>query len=364
MNTLKKIIQPELLLNAKIAQTNILEMKFKADKSKIIFRPHFKTHQSIEIGQWFRKAGVEKITVSSLRMAEYFSQDNWKDITVAFPVNLREIKLINDLAQKIKLNLLVESMDSVRFLSKHLKHKVYLYLKLDVGANRTGLKINDKIQIDRITQEISKSNKMIFEGLLTHSGHTYSAKRKSEILDIYYSSVEKMNQIRNSVSKDLIISYGDTPSCSVVKKFDGIDEIRPGNFVFYDYMQYKLGVCPANKIGCVLAAPIVAKHKERNELIVYAGAVHLSKDFIIGNNEKIFGGVVEIKKAGWGKLLSDCSVKSISQEHGVVKVNKKYFEEFEIGSLIGIVPVHSCLTAHLMKHYLTTDGKRIDMFAV
>ena len=31
-----------------------------------------------------------------------------------------------------------------------------------------------------------------------------------------------------------------------------------------------------------------------------------------------------------------------------------------IGYLVGIVPVHSCLTANLMKGYLTLEGEEID----
>ena len=49
-------------------------MARKAKDNGLIFRPHFKTHQSIEIGEWFRESGVNKITVSSLTMANYFGR--------------------------------------------------------------------------------------------------------------------------------------------------------------------------------------------------------------------------------------------------------------------------------------------------
>lgn len=35
---------------------------------------------------------------------------------------------------------------------------------------------------------------------------------------------------------NIIISVGDTPGISAAKNLDGIDEIRPGNYVFYDVM--------------------------------------------------------------------------------------------------------------------------------
>ena len=54
---------PELILDKNIVLKNISIMKNKSDKSGVIFRPHFKTHQSVEIGKWFRQLGVTKITV-------------------------------------------------------------------------------------------------------------------------------------------------------------------------------------------------------------------------------------------------------------------------------------------------------------
>ncbi len=85
-----QISQPTLLVDEKKCKENIYRMLKKAKSHKLIFRPHFKTHQSLEIGKWFKELGTNKITVSSLKMAEYFSEQ-FEDITVAFPLNILEI---------------------------------------------------------------------------------------------------------------------------------------------------------------------------------------------------------------------------------------------------------------------------------
>ena len=82
---------PTLILNEEQAKKNLMVMGKKASTQNIRFRPHFKTHQSAQIGEWFRDAGVTQITVSSAAMAEYFIENGWKDILIAFPVNIREI---------------------------------------------------------------------------------------------------------------------------------------------------------------------------------------------------------------------------------------------------------------------------------
>ena len=107
MSTMIQVTEPTMVLNEEVCKSNIARMAAKAKAANVVFRPHFKTHQSREIGEWFRASGVDKITVSSLNMAMKFAEWGWNDITVAFPVNCLEHEKINALAAKIRLNLLL-----------------------------------------------------------------------------------------------------------------------------------------------------------------------------------------------------------------------------------------------------------------
>ena len=49
-----EIIKPTLVINKERILANIERMSKKAKDSKVLFRPHFKTHQSSVIGVWFR----------------------------------------------------------------------------------------------------------------------------------------------------------------------------------------------------------------------------------------------------------------------------------------------------------------------
>ncbi len=83
-----EIIRPTLVLDKEICLRNIEKMMKKAAEFKLKFRPHFKTHQSAEIGEWFKLFGAEAITVSSVQMAEFFAANGWRDITLAFSLNI------------------------------------------------------------------------------------------------------------------------------------------------------------------------------------------------------------------------------------------------------------------------------------
>ncbi len=359
-----KITKPTLLLDEYNCKKNIQNMFSRAKLHQVDLRPHFKTHQSLEIGQWFKEVGVNKITVSSLEMAIYFAKE-WNDITVAFPVNILEINTINALAEKIKLNLLVESIEAAQFLAEHLKFKIDFFIKIDIGTNRTGIMPSEINTIESILEVSHNSEKLEFIGFLGHAGHTYKSRSKTEVLEIHQKSksvLVDLKAIFKAQYPDLILSYGDTPSCSLADDFSGIDEIRPGNFVFYDLMQYQIGACTINQITVAMACPIVAIHKDRNEIVVYGGGIHFSKESITDENDvAIYGKVVKQEDNGWSDLVPETYIKSLSQEHGVVKVPDSEIDNYKIGDVLIILPIHSCMTANLMKHYKTIDGRNITM---
>jgi D-serine deaminase-like pyridoxal phosphate-dependent protein len=362
MEDVLKITKPTLVIDKTKCLSNISAMASKAKRHKLQFRPHFKTHQSLNIGHWFKNCGVTKIAVSSLSMASYFSKE-WNDITVAFPTNILEIEAINKLASEITLNLTVENTESVQYLNNRLSHKVNIFIQIDVGYARTGVTAGNTDYIDRILEIVESSPLMEFSGFLSHSGHTYACHTRKCIEDIHLQSLQRINQLKNIYLKlypNLILSHGDTPSCSVCENFQGIDEIRPGNFVFYDLMQHQIGSNSIEDIAVIVACPVVAKHKNRSELVIYGGGVHFSKDRLVEEGITIYGKVVKKTRNGWGSLIPNTYLKSVSQEHGIIKVPEGDFDTYAIGDIVLILPVHSCMTVDLMSHYLTIDGQIIE----
>ncbi len=91
MLDLSVIEKPTLILDESRARRNLARMAAKARQQGVRFRPHFKTHQSVEMGGWFREEGVSSITVSSVDMAVYFAQAGWDDILIAFTANPRQV---------------------------------------------------------------------------------------------------------------------------------------------------------------------------------------------------------------------------------------------------------------------------------
>lgn len=337
-------------------------MSARAQSAGVSFRPHFKTHQSHEVGRWFREEGVEKITVSSLRMAEYFAEDNWKDITVAFPVNIREIDRINKLANRTQLNVLIENEESIQYLAQHLRHPVGAFLKIDIGYHRTGLNPKNEQYIRSLLKRIDESNNMKALGFLGHAGHSYKVRGRAAIHKVHQESLALIRSLKEKLQGDypqLIISVGDTPTCSWEQHFPGANEIRPGNFVFYDLAQWRIGSCSFDQIAVAMACPVVAKHPDRGQLVVYGGGVHFAKDQsqLLDGKTTYYGHVVPFEGGVWGLPNGQNYVASLSQEHGIIQVQTAVMDQYQIGDFITILPIHSCMAANAMKSYQTLNGK-------
>lgn len=362
---LSQIKSPTLLLDRAQVERNIDAMVGRARRSGVRFRPHFKTHQSAVIGDWFRRRGVSAITVSSVAMASYFADHGWEDITIAFPANIRQIEAINALAARTQLGLLVEAEETARFLAERLTAPVSVWLKIDVGYRRTGLAWDDEAGITAVAHTVQDAAKLRLAGLLTHAGHTYHARGREEVSAIYREMVERLSAARAHLARhgmSLLLSIGDTPSCSLVEDLSGVDEMRPGNFVFYDLMQWQIGACAPEQIAVAVACPIAAVHPEREQIVVHGGAIHFSKERMQGEGGRVeYGRVVPLTADGWGRMTPDAYLASLSQEHGVIQAGAALCRQARPGDLLAVLPVHSCLTAHLLHRYLTLGGEEIGM---
>ena len=202
-----RIKEPTVMIDEEKCRRNIDRIAIKAKKNGLIFRPHFKTHQSAEIGNWFRDYGVNAITVSSVKMAKYFADNGWKDITIAFPVNILEIDDINELAGNIKLNILIVDSEPLSILLDKVSNELGVFLKVDVGTHRTGILPENDTEIKKVIDTIKNSKYLRLKGFLAHYGHTYQCKNRNEVEDIFNKSNKILIDLKKFFFKSISILF-------------------------------------------------------------------------------------------------------------------------------------------------------------
>jgi len=353
----KGLSHPTVVIDKDRALANIDRMAAKARSAGAVFRPHFKTHQSAVVGRWFHDAGVRRIAVSSLDMAEHFADLGWRDITLALLLNPLELARAAQLAQHLarnkgRLGLTVDTSEVAGLIATGIKAPTDVWLKIDTGYGRTGILWHDT---ERIRTTVAQCRgPATAAGLLTHSGHSYAARGPAEITAVYAEAVARMHIAREATGRpNLLISLGDTPCCSVVGDLSACDEIRPGNFVFYDLMQLEIGSCRAQDLAAAIVCPVVGVYPERRQVVLHGGAVHLSKESLSGtDSRRRFGCLGTASAAGFGAVLPQAALVSLSQEHGVVDFAENFGKlaaNLAPGDLVLVWPVHACLSCALLR---------------
>ena len=326
-------------------------MREKARASGVAFRPHVKTHKTVEIARMQHGGALGPITVSTLAEAEFFADAGFVDITYAVPIAPEKLDRAAALARKIEtLNLLLDSESALRALEAE-KQTFDVFLKVDCGYHRAGVDPDSEGSV-LLAQAIAGSPSVHFNGLLTHAGHSYDAKNVDEIRRVAKQETSTLTRFRSKLSPNLIRSVGSTPTMSVVDRFEDVDEVRPGNYVFYDAFQATIGSCTRADVAVSVLATVVGSYPERGQAIIDAGALALSKD--LGPNH------ID-SKFGYG-IICDLDLRplpmrliALSQEHGKLEAAKPP----AVGTQLRVMPNHSCLTAAMYDVYHVIDDGRV-----
>lgn len=350
---LTEISTPAFLVERTVVQRNCARMRDKAHASGVLFRPHVKTHKCVELGRMQHGGAIGPITVSTLAEAEYFADGGFRDITYAVPLSPAKLDRAAALARRIeRLNVLVDSEEAFRAAEAH-SHVFDVFLKVDCGYHRAGVD-PESPDSARLALNMASSDGVRFRGLLTHAGHSYNVRDVEEVRRIAAEEAASLTRFRALLGIDTLRSIGSTPTLAVVERFGECDEVRPGNYVFFDAFQATLGSCTRHDVAVSVLTTVVGSYPERGALIVDAGALALSKDVGPTQIDPEFGyGVV----CDLDLNPLPMRIIALSQEHGKVESRM----HVPVGTRLRILPNHSCLTAAMYDRYhVIDDGAIVD----
>ncbi|MFA6954551.1 MAG: alanine racemase [Thermoanaerobaculia bacterium] len=360
MTALLRIPTPAFVVDRSIAKANCDRMRTKALLAGVVFRPHVKTHKTIEGARMQHGEDDGPITVSTLAEADFFADAGFDDITWAVPLAPAKLERCLGIAKKARLILLVDHPVTVAALEEFAgSHDAAfdVMLKVDCGYHRAGVDPDARSSVE-LALAIARSERLRLRGLLTHAGQSYHARGAEEIVTIAATEREAVARLGATLADEgiqgLVRSVGSTPTMSVAP-IAGVDEIRPGNYIFYDAFQAAIGSCRLSDCAVFVVATVIGVNEGRGECIVDAGALALSKDAGPAHVDPAFGYGVVCRLDG---VPLPARVVSLSQEHGVIRWREE-IGPLAIGDRLRIVPNHSCLAAALFDAYLVLDESEV-----
>ena len=181
---------------------------------------------------------------------------------------------------------------------------------------------------------------------------------QSEILKFLQLLKDHLVSQNNSFDTTVLdISVGSTPTMFSHQKMDIPNklDLHPGNYVFFDRQQLYSKACEdEDSIAGFVLARVIAQYKDaaRNAIMVNAGATALTKEVAPqGDVCSVYG-------------IPDLECYRMSQETTMIRLKDGGdtmfpFEAFPLGTVLLLIPNHSCLAAACFDVYHVVDDEDI-----
>jgi D-serine deaminase-like pyridoxal phosphate-dependent protein len=357
--TIDDLPTPVLILDRAVLRRNLRRMSDRLRGAGIALRPHLKTAKSVAIGRMAIEGHDGRITVSTLAEARYFAQGGFKDILYAVGIVPSKLAAVTELRRQcVDLRIVTDNLPVARAIADAAKDgdTFSVFIEIDSGGGRAGLPWPALPALLDIARVLHEAPNVELAGVMTHAGHSYHESTPDGIAAVAEQErqavVGAAEKLRAAGIPCPIVSAGSTPTAMHSRDFSGLTEMRPGVYVFNDLDQEFIGSCGSADLALSVLASVIGHYPHRNQLLIDAGALALSKDFSAQDFQP---------KVGYGTVadapVKEMAVVACSQEHGFVGADEPIpYGNLPIGSRLRVWPNHACITAAAYDRYYVVDS--------
>jgi D-serine deaminase-like pyridoxal phosphate-dependent protein len=357
--TIDDLPTPALILDRAILDRNLKRMSERLRNAGVMLRPHLKTAKSVQIGRKAVEGHDGRITVSTLAEARYFAEGGFTDILYGVGIVPAKLPAVSALRrQGVNLRVVTDNLAVAQAIAAAATNgdTFSVFIEIDSGAGRAGLPYPQLPGLLDIARALHAAPGIELAGVMTHAGHSYHQNTPDGIAAVAEQErqavVGAADKLRAAGIPCPIVSAGSTPTATHSLNFTGLTEMRPGVYVFNDLDQEFIGSCGAGDLALSVLASVIGHYPHRNQMLVDAGALALSKDISAQEFRP---------QVGYGTIVDapakDMAVVDCSQEHGFVGASEPIpFGNLPIGSRVRILPNHACITAAAYDRYYVVDS--------
>src|SRR5215211_7170038 len=348
---------PYLLIDSAKMEHNILKMAEIARTNGVTLRPHVKTHKIPLTARQQLEAGAKGITVAKLSEAEVMAASGIEDIFIAYPlVTDAKIRRAVRLGNRVRLVVGVDCLEGARRLSAVAKaedHILEVRLEVDTGLRRTGVLYDKAVGL---AGEIEGMGNLDLTGIYTYRGAVLGGSRTLELEEAGLEEGQLMVSLADRMREQDIrvddVSLGSTPTVEYAAQLEGVTEVRPGTYVFYDRMQAHLGACSLDECAATVVCTVVSRPSE-NLAVIDGGSKTFATD--------VPPGAEPLYLEGFGHVVGypGAVLERLTEEHGMLALGCDC--DLGVGDTIEIIPNHICSTVNLHDEvYLVDEGGTLE----
>ncbi len=342
---LSELETPALVIDLDIMERNLARMAAYASRYKLRLRPHTKTHKIPALGRLQLDLGAAGLTVAKVGEAEVMLNADPPDLLVAYPViGQSKLERLSKIAGEIPVTVSLDSEDAAKGLSAAAQSQIGVLVEVDVGLHRVGLTAGDDVV--SLAKTVDRLPNLRFRGIAFYPGHI---KKLDEGAPAALRAVgDTIQDLTGRLAKagleTEIVSGGSTPTMYSSHEVSGMNEIRPGTYIFNDWNTVLCGACSLDDCAASIHTTVVST-AVGGQVIIDGGSKTFSSDRPVTSGEPTFGYLPDLPEARFLKM---------NEEHGFIETDRK----FHIGDRIRVVPNHICVAMNLHERvYGLRDGE-------
>ncbi|MDR0525900.1 MAG: alanine racemase [Spirochaetaceae bacterium] len=346
---------PCIVIDKAQTERNIARMQSAVTNAGCALRPHIKTHKIGRFGQMQIQAGATGITCAKVSEAEVMAAAGIDDIFIAYPlVGAFRLHRAVKLLKKVKRLILgVDSIAGAQALNAEASDmgvRFEVRLEIDTGAKRTGVAYEDALETARY---ISTCKQLDLTGIYTFKSLVYQGKSTVSAESSGLEEAELMASAARSLRDDGIpiadISAGSTPTGLQVAKTGLVTEVRPGTYIFNDYMLYKEGAAELEDIAGFFYVTVVSV-PGKEYAVIDGGTKTFPMDIFLNASPYYYPSYAMVD----GR--DDLVLTRLNEEHGML-TSLTGDIGLKTGQILRLIPIHICTAINLQNQiYLFAEG--------
>jgi D-serine deaminase-like pyridoxal phosphate-dependent protein len=344
---------PAVVVDLDVMDRNLTRMAAYCREQKLLLRPHTKSHKIPELAKRQLAGGATGITVAKLGEAEVMLNAGITDILIAYPiVGEKKTAHLARLAEEATITVALDSEAAARGVSAAAERQgttIKVLVEMDVGFGRCGLG-NEK-DLLALAQTIADLPAVEFRGVMFFPGHfgvgpEQRAALRVQVNDFLDRTLETFARAGVLIP---IVSGGSTPSAYESELFHGVNEVRPGMYIFND--RNTVAISAASLNDCALSVLVtVVSTAVSGHAIVDGGSKTFSSDRFQAADGIGFGLVKEDPAA---------VVERLTEEHGHLDVEHSE-RRYRVGERLSIIPNHVCTTVNMHDEIYGVRGEQVE----
>jgi D-serine deaminase-like pyridoxal phosphate-dependent protein len=344
---------PAVVVDLDVMERNLSRMAEYCRKHELLLRPHTKSHKTPALAKRQIASGATGITVAKIGEAEVMLDAGITDLLVAYPiVGPEKAKRLAVLAERASITVSLDSEEAAAGISAAVSDhgtKVGILVELDVGFHRCGL--TSEAAAVQLARNISSLPGLEFKGLMFFPGHFGVGPEQRAALRMEVNGF--LDRVFEAFAREglplSIVSGGSTPTAYESAQFHGVNEVRPGMYIFND--RNTAAISAAAWDDCALSVLVtVVSTSVPGRAIVDGGSKTFSSDRYQAGDGSGFGLVKEDHAA---------EIERLTEEHGHLNITRSD-RSYRIGERLSVIPNHVCTTVNMHDEIYGVRDERVE----